>query len=317
MKIIFSRKGFDSGYGGVPSPVFPDGQMVTLPIPGGMAPHRFSEVATPVGSMGDLAAQLTKRPAFRHAAVHLDPDLDATSIPRRPGWRASLGQGGAAQSHLAGQGVGPGDIFLFFGWFREVEALGAGWAYRRGAPAIHALFGYLQIGEVLHVGAHPDREALLAERPWLHDHPHTDTAHERSVNNTIYLASDRLVLPSGPTDLPGAGAFDRLNPAQVLTAPGQAKSKWCLPGWCGPIVAGERAGLSYHGDPARWSAQPDGTTWLNSVAKGQEFVMNLPGDDLAEAWLRTCVTAPLRGAVPVPQAGFGPEAPRRRARRHP
>lgn len=33
MKIIMSRKGFDSGYGGVASPIFSDRSMVSLPIP--------------------------------------------------------------------------------------------------------------------------------------------------------------------------------------------------------------------------------------------------------------------------------------------
>ena len=30
MKIIFSRKGFDSANGGVPSPIFPDGMTLSL-----------------------------------------------------------------------------------------------------------------------------------------------------------------------------------------------------------------------------------------------------------------------------------------------
>jgi len=33
MKIILSRKGFDSTYGGFPSPIFEDGRMISLPIP--------------------------------------------------------------------------------------------------------------------------------------------------------------------------------------------------------------------------------------------------------------------------------------------
>jgi len=33
MKVILSRKGFDSAYGGYPSPILPDGKMVSLPIP--------------------------------------------------------------------------------------------------------------------------------------------------------------------------------------------------------------------------------------------------------------------------------------------
>ena len=33
MKVILSRKGFDSVYGGYPSPILPGGEMVSLPIP--------------------------------------------------------------------------------------------------------------------------------------------------------------------------------------------------------------------------------------------------------------------------------------------
>ncbi|MHA1380164.1 MAG: hypothetical protein ACTSRG_17460 [Candidatus Helarchaeota archaeon] len=34
MKIILSRKGFDSSFGGYPSPIFPNGSLLSLPIPG-------------------------------------------------------------------------------------------------------------------------------------------------------------------------------------------------------------------------------------------------------------------------------------------
>jgi hypothetical protein len=258
--------------------------------------------------MGPLVQALTNRPAFPYAAVHLDPDLDATSVPRLPGWRGSLGQASAAQSHLASQGVGPGDLFLFFGWFRDVEPAGDTWRYRRGAPPVHALFGYLQIGAVVTLGPKPDRDQVLAERPWLHDHPHLDG--ERSVNNTLYLAADELVLPSGPTGLPGAGAFDRCAPAHRLTAPGQSRSRWALPGWCAP-EPGARGNLSYHGDPARWALQPDGSVWLASVAKGQEFVMDVPATAGVEPWLRACLDVPLRGAV-LPPPRVAPSAPTRR-----
>lgn len=33
MKIILSRKGFDSSYGGYPSPILPDGSLLSIPIP--------------------------------------------------------------------------------------------------------------------------------------------------------------------------------------------------------------------------------------------------------------------------------------------
>ena len=33
MKVILSRKGFDSSNGGVPSPIMPDGTLLSMPIP--------------------------------------------------------------------------------------------------------------------------------------------------------------------------------------------------------------------------------------------------------------------------------------------
>ena len=52
---------------------------------------------------------------------------------REPGWRPLFGQEGAAETHLANQGVGTGDVFLFFGLFRPVEKAGDGWRYVRGS----------------------------------------------------------------------------------------------------------------------------------------------------------------------------------------
>lgn len=54
---------------------------------------------------------------------------------------------GSAQSHLANEGVGVGDVFLFFGWFREVEQQQGRWRYARRALNIHSLFGWLQVGD--------------------------------------------------------------------------------------------------------------------------------------------------------------------------
>ena len=44
MKIILSRKGFDSEYGGYPSPILPNGQMISLPIPDQKDDIKYSDV---------------------------------------------------------------------------------------------------------------------------------------------------------------------------------------------------------------------------------------------------------------------------------
>lgn len=114
MKIVFSRKGFDSQYGGVASPILPDGGITSFPIP--------SRYGRPVGDLsfrGKPLTTLLNDLAGGVGTVHLDPDLQADCVSRRSGWRPSFGQVGNAQSHLENQGVEVGDVFLFFGWFRR------------------------------------------------------------------------------------------------------------------------------------------------------------------------------------------------------
>ena len=117
MKLILSRKGFDSSAGKKPSPIFPEGTMLSLPIPDKASTITYKDIAgNACASVGELVQDLAKiSPTHR---AHLDPDLSAHSIPRADGWRPLFGQEGAAESHLENQGVGPGDIFLFFGLFR-------------------------------------------------------------------------------------------------------------------------------------------------------------------------------------------------------
>lgn len=301
MKIIFSRKGFDSGYGGVASPIFPNGQILSMPIPSGGSPHRFRDVQTPVGSMGPLASHLTQHPGYPFAGVHLDPDLDSLSLPRKEGWKGSLGQAGCAQSHLQAQGVSIGDVFLFFGWFREVKQTEKGYSYGKANTQKHLLFGYLQIGEILPFGSKPDKESILSQHPWLHDHSHIDGL--RSANNTVYVGAEELILPDGRTGLPGFGAFDRIQDHLVLTAPGLSKSKWKLPSWFG---SEQGSNLTYHKDPGRWETQPDGSVILSSVAKGQEFVLEMPEQPDSLDWLKTIASSPLRGSVPPATKQKGP-----------
>jgi hypothetical protein len=170
-------------------------------------------------------------------------------VPRRRGWRPCFGQVSSAQGHLAKQGVGPGDVFLFFGWFRQAERQGAHWRFVPGAPDIHSLFGWLQVGEVVAVNA----GTLAALPPWMHDHPHVVFADQMGAGNTLYLAADRLF----DGRLSGAGCFERWTPRLQLTAPGRSRSVWRLPTWMNPGLG--HTVLSYHTDPKRWHLDNDST----------------------------------------------------------
>ena len=127
MRVILSRKGFDSGAGGCPSPILPDGRLLSLPIPDVASPLRYRDLQAGDVDLGELVEQLTggRYPAGHPA--HLDPDLQVGTLARAPHWRPLLGQSGSAQGHLLNQGVGVGDLFLFFGLFQPVKHEGGRW----------------------------------------------------------------------------------------------------------------------------------------------------------------------------------------------
>lgn len=282
MKLILSRKGFDSGYGGVPSPILPDGRIVPLPIPS-RSRTRVGDVHTEAGPLAPIVEALTRGRIRARTPIHLDPDLAPHARPRLPGWRPAFGQTGAAQSHLERHGVGPGDLFLFFGWFREAEERDGALAWRPG-PGFHMIFGWLEVGEVLRVGR--DSASFLARYPFLAGHPHLEPRWDD--RNTVYLASHRLCFGDAAGLLPGGGLFPRFDPRLVLTAPGQrCRSLWRLPGAFHPDG---RRPLSYHGDPGRW--QKNGVeTLLRAVPRGQEFVLDLADYPELRPWIGELLAA--------------------------
>jgi hypothetical protein len=121
MKIVLSRKGFDSTVGKVPSPIFPDGRMLSLPIPPASGNVTYQDITFDRRPIAEIVSDLTDDRLPASSPAHLDPDLRAGAIPREAGWQPLFGQDGAAQAHLERQRVGPGDILLFFWWFRRVH----------------------------------------------------------------------------------------------------------------------------------------------------------------------------------------------------
>jgi len=113
MKIILSRKGFDSASGGVASPILPDGSLLTLPIPDPSGTVSFGEFRPHGVNLAQVAHDLTRGRLSADTRVHLDPDLEASSLARLDGWRPAFGQCSAAQGHLERFNVGVGDLFLF------------------------------------------------------------------------------------------------------------------------------------------------------------------------------------------------------------
>lgn len=277
MKIIISRKGFDSGYGGVPSPIFPDGRIVSLPIPS-QAGLVASMARAGDSSIGDVIASLTDDRLGVDTLIHIDPDLEKSTLSRASGWRSAFGQVGSAQSHLANQGVGAGDVFLFFGWFRPVELRQGRWCYVANLASFHSLFGWLRVAEVISV----ENIGLRNLPDWLADHPHVTHADRfAGKNNTLYVAGDDLGLGDSAENLAGAGMFKQWSPSLKLSAEGKSKSVWNVPTWLEPTQ--ERPALTFHSKSDRWTRNGDALN-LATVAKGQEFVLDTSHYPEAVPW---------------------------------
>ncbi|WP_372780458.1 hypothetical protein [Litorivivens sp.] len=274
MKIILSRKGFDSSAGGYPSPILPDGRLLSLPIPDQQSPVTYDDIDLPTNIVSDL----TGNKISGHDGAHLDPDVLPESTKRQVGWRSLFGQFGAAQSHLRNQGVGPGDLFLFFGLFRRSEHKDGRWQWSKTPPK-HVLWGWLQIAEVW--------SAETTRLPdWAQSHPHA--GREDLAGNTLYLARRQLKLPGLAHPLPGAGAFPNFKPELQLTAPDARNvSQWRLPRWFYPSQG--RPPLSYHQRPERWQQKP---RWceLQAAARGQEFVLDSAHYPQANRWVRQLIS---------------------------
>lgn len=289
MRVIISRKGFDSGFGGVASPILEDNSFISLPIPGESKTF-YKDIKTKFSNFPSMIENLTKNKITGNDLVHFDPDLNKDNMPRKEGWLPSLGQTGSAQGHLEGQNVQKGDIFLFFGWFRETILENKKHKYLPGSPNIHSIFGYLQIGEILKLGTSPIESEIIRNYPWLEGHPHLYG--ERDKNNCIYIASKKLTIDGVETDFPGGMHFPKFSPELCLTEAEQSsRTLWKVPTWLKPPNQ-DNGLLSYHNDPNRWSTNLYGDTLLQTVAKGQEFVIDLPNANEFNQWLLDIMPRP-------------------------
>lgn len=289
MKIILSRKGFDSATGKVASPVLPSGELCSLPIPSSVAsnsPIRYADIMAGDISLGTLVRDLTHgKREVESEEVHLDPDLRYSSLHREAGWKPIFGQDGAAESHLQRQGVAEGDIFLFFGWFRQTELVDRRYRYVKDAQDCHYIFGWLQIERRIPVS----RRSELPS--WALYHPHC-SREQHSRLDSLYVSTDCMQLPGVDQTLPGGGVFTIADDTLRLTCPGSLRSTWQLPGW---FYSQERVPrLSYHTNPNRWS-QHEGHTLLSTVGRGQEFVLDCEHYPEAAEWLAGILKAGMAG----------------------
>lgn len=278
MKIILSRKGFDSKYGKGFSPILPNGEMLSMPIPAGETEQGVSLKDIMWGDqsyfeiVNNLYPNLDKFPD----KFHFDPEIHHGSRSNRAaGWLSAFGQVGAAQSHLVSEEIEVGDIFLFFGSFvqtyREDDILR--WEKQH---EFHAIFGYLEIGEIL------DSTAIAkgTKESVYQEHPHFLNRESYGDLNAIYIASKEL---SG-TKFSGAGTFKYRDELR-LTMPGYKKSQWSLPSSFHPH---EGTTISRCSHPKRYRKSGE-TIQFEPVSLGQDMVVN-DESGRVEEWARELIT---------------------------
>ena len=267
MKVILSRKGFDSRNGKIPSPIMPDGTLLSLPVPENpkvsekVAIIKYEQLQYKGKSYAEIINEL-KKIDFLDERCHLDPDICESVITRSENWRPAFGQSNAAITHLRKtNGVGINDLFLFFGWFRKVEIDGK-YQYMKKSVDQHVIFGYLQVGEILE---YPIKE----QYPGLEGHPHLDRG---SKSNTIFVARKSL---SWDENKPGAGCLNlNCNPELVLTKEGFSRTRWQLPDFL------KKVKISYHTEE-NWKEN-----YFQSADIGQEFVIDSDGKEKVEQWAK-------------------------------
>ena len=256
MKVILSRKGFDSHYGGQASPILPNGTLLSLPIPYVNDKVNFGELYHNNKSYAEIIIELNSRnrQITKETKAHLDPDLRKDVYPRQNrNWKPIFGQSGAAQGHLRNQNVSENDIFLFFGWFKQTEIFNGKLRYKINSPDLHVIYGYLQIGEIYRHGDKFPEYAI--------GHPHYEKVHSDLKSNCIYIAKDRLTFNE---TLSGAGNLN-YNKNLVLTKEKMTKGKWELPQFMHELNISHHTGTNTYGFIENY---------FQSADIGQEFVIS-------------------------------------------
>ena len=195
MKIIFSRKGFDSTAGGFPSLIFPDGKLFSIPIPSSKDKLLYQDLGFYYENdsiqtiLNDLTAVRIHSGKWRKCdyslgeqCCHYDP------MPfREDNYNGiALGQVSRAEGHLRKQGVGENDVFLFYGWFKKVEKHDGIWRYINSEPDIHLIWSYMEIEDSVCLDSQKQQDEALKKYPFLINHPHVGK--QGKMKNRIYLS---------------------------------------------------------------------------------------------------------------------------------
>jgi len=282
MKIILSRKGFDGSNGGMPSPIMPDGTLLSMPIRSDDAPtycdmeyrfqgqgHTYYDIlndlrpdfskgrchASPNGSCpiffkGRCPKEKVKEhcPFFYRGHCHVDPDLDPSRhVDEIPNWVPAFGQVDAAQGYLEKSvEIKEGDLFLFFGNFHFVEEVEGHFRFVKSDTDFYKCNDIQIIWGYMQVDKIVKNPEEIKRFSW---HPHSDPRRIDDSSNTIYVGRPKL---KGLKGLPGYGCLP-FHEKRVLTKKVQKMEEYKKATWeYNPVYApdaiiGDRKNSSENG----------------------------------------------------------------------
>ncbi len=253
MKVVLSRKGFDSTYGGYPSLILPNKEMITLPIPGARLDTKYYDLKTRSGKslysiMHSIKGTINKNQKLTpNTTCHLDPDICDFSVKRAKGWTGAFGQDNAAATVLKNEDIKEGDLFIFFGWYNDVVIEDGKYSFKNGQGR-HTMFGYFQVDKIYH----PNEEDVPSQ---FKSHPHV--VYPDRKNNTLYVAKKVCTFDK---KIKGYGMF-KYDEELDLTQKGMTKSRWNLPDIFKMVK------IKYHSKDS-WKKG-----YFQSAGRGQEFVI--------------------------------------------
>lgn len=259
MKVILSRKGFDLKHGGIPCPILPDGTLLSFPKPNDIGYLKYDDLLNNNGqSYLDIIHSLKPKLAttLTSARCFPNPDIQNGVYLTPPDWKPAYGQFGPSESHLDSQNITVGDIFLFYGWFKQTEYdVDGNLHFIPDAPELHIIFGYLQIGAII------KNNNYIARKYHWHSNAHIDNSKKK--HNTIYIPTKKL---SYNNRQKGYGLLP-YSKKLVLTKEGYHYSKWELPAFFKrPDVT-----ITYHNNITNGFIP--NKEYFQSSSIGQEFVI--------------------------------------------
>ncbi len=207
-----SRKGFDMGCGNSPSIYLPSKKILySFPIPADETARynlghdddytykdfKFNNEL----SCYELLEQLNIK--CRNNYAHCDPDIRPDLFNKeQPDWKPRFGQQGNPLRHLNRQGVGIGDLFLFYGLYQEVKEECGQYVFVPNTKC-QIIWGYLQVSNAVI----PNGENRKGIR-----HPHYLNYYDYTDGNKVFecetdelldskfLSSDKKILKYGVFD---------------------------------------------------------------------------------------------------------------------